>query len=144
MEVAGAASTIAGLINLADIVVCYGLRYMKDAKDANNNITALLREVTSLRATLNEVDYVKTQFQEAQLEFKITAQPHNDFETVKATLSEIQVCLHKSLPSEAENPLKSVGRRLTWPFKSSETKELTAKIERHKSAISLSLDAEGW
>jgi chaperonin cofactor prefoldin len=144
MEAVGAASSIAGLVNLADVVISHGLRYIKEAKDANNTITSLLIEVTSLRSTLNQVEYVMGQFQQAQLEFKIAVQSHNDLESAKKTLSEIQVCLHENLPSEADNPLKSLGRRLLWPFKSSETKELTAKIERHKSAINLLVGTEGW
>ena len=145
MEAVATASSIAGLIGLADIVVQHGLRYIKDAKDANTTITSLLREVTSLRAALNQVEYVMNQFRQAQLEFKVEEQPNDDdLESLRKTLSEIQTSLHENLPSEADNPLRSMGRRMLWPFKSSQTKEFTAKIERHKSAISLLLGTEGW
>jgi len=144
MEAVAAASSISGLISLADIVVQHGLHYIRDAKDANNTITSLLREATSLRATLNQVEYVMNQFRQAQLEFKFEGQPNDDLESLRKTLSEIQTSLHENLPSEADNPLRSVGRRMLWPFKSSQTKEFTAKIERHKSAISLLLGTEGW
>src|SRR5271155_3966702 len=98
MEAVAAASSISGLITLADIVVQYGLRYIKDAKDANNTITSLLREVTSLRATLNQVEYVMNQFRQAQLEFKIEGQPNDDLESLRKTLGEIQTSLHENLP----------------------------------------------
>ncbi|TGO69528.1 hypothetical protein BOTNAR_0010g00270 [Botryotinia narcissicola] len=55
-EVLGVASSIAGLVSLADTVVRLGYKYIKDVKDAEKSVQNLVKEVNNLSGVLHSLE----------------------------------------------------------------------------------------
>ena len=136
------ASSVSGLIQLAEIVLKHGYGFIKHAKSADRVISSLLREITRLKGTLKVAADLLALFEGAQMDFKASTQA--DLDSCEETLRTIHISLPESYPTEAGNLFEAARRRLTWPFKVSETKDLTDKIERHKSALSIALNSDNW
>lgn len=134
-EVLGVASSIAGLVTIADVIVRRGYKHFKDVKDADKTVKKLIAEVNSLSGVLHSCHNVV-----AQLEDGAKIVPSIQIHFVEAcyqTLSTIQGHLEKAVP---DLPL-SRAHKITWPLKSSHTKELVAEVERHKATMSLAIGA---
>ncbi|KAF7941903.1 uncharacterized protein EAE97_006740 [Botrytis byssoidea] len=57
-EALGIASSIAGLVSLADTVVRLGYKYIRDVKDAERSVQNLVKEVNSLSGVLHSLENV--------------------------------------------------------------------------------------
>lgn len=134
-------ASVAGLITTADIVFRRIYKYAKAVKGAQNEIAVLSSEVTSLFGVLHSLHLVICQL-EGQT-FESTARTHHIY-SCHQTLEKIKTILEKHDPSSAsEQPVESAKRKLRWPFSTSETKNLIAEVERHKTTLSLALTADG-
>jgi hypothetical protein len=132
------------LIDLADVVVSRGLYYMKDATDARNAITNLVKEVTRFRAALNQITYVMKAFQVAQLEFEITARTYVALERAKKTLNNLQITLQNNPSSEPAANSSVREHRSIWPFKRAQTERFTKIMEGVQSELNVTLDNDFW
>jgi hypothetical protein len=59
------------------------------------------------------------------------------------SLETIQKGLDEADPSKAKNAAGKAIKKLRWPLTKSSTTALVMEIERHKSAITLALNADG-
>jgi len=137
-EALGVAASVAGLISLADIVVGRGYKFLKAIKDAEKTVKSLVHEVNVLSGVLHSLSNTIHLLEEDENEanFDPTTQVHY-IESCYQTLSQLQRSFEAALP-----PIPfSTGQKIRWPLKQSETKELLADIQRHKSTMILAMNA---
>ncbi|TVY52006.1 putative ankyrin repeat protein L93 [Lachnellula cervina] len=136
-EVLGVAASVAGLISLADIVVGRGYKFLKAIKNAEKTVKSLVHEVNVLSGVLHSLSNTIQLLEEDEnsADFDPTTQVHY-IEACYQTLSQIHRSFEAALPSTL-----STGQKIRWPLKQSETKELLADVQRHKSTMILAMNA---
>jgi hypothetical protein len=134
------AASVAGLITIAETVIRNGYQYVRDAEGAGSQIATLILEITNLFGVLHSLRLVACRFEGE--DFDSTMQIHH-IQSCYEILDKIQKQLDKADPAKSRNRLDAARRKLQWPLSSSETKSLIAEVERHKSTLSLALNADG-
>jgi hypothetical protein len=139
MEALGAAGSIAGLVSLGDAVFRGLYRYVKAVKKAEKDVLSLKNEVTLLAGILHNLKCV-AEVLEADDEFDNSIRVDhvnscfNTLYTLNDKLKEIE------FPKNQRT--RTVFRKLAWPYKSEETKDLAQEICKHREILSLALSAD--
>ncbi|KAH6714163.1 hypothetical protein BKA61DRAFT_56426 [Leptodontidium sp. MPI-SDFR-AT-0119] len=133
-EALGVAASISGLITIADIVVRRGYAFIKDVKDAGENVEKLVLEVNLLFGILHSLKIVVEQLEQDASNLDPTMQIHW-IEPCYQTLLKIQTHLQKAMAGESMTSTE----KMKWPLRKSATKELLGEIERHKLTITVAL-----
>lgn len=140
------ASSIAGLVGLTDIVVGYAIKYCQKVKNAEKGISNLVSEIISFRGALEGVKYATGKLSSTQQDFGVLTR--QEIASCYSTLQELQDLLRLD---DLENPYQSEGilgpvrrRFLHWPSIQSQVDELLKRLERSKSQLSLTFQADSW
>lgn len=136
-EVLGVASSVTGLMTIADVIVRKGFKFIKDVKDAEELVQRLVDEVNNLSGVLHSLNNVVERLEEDRSSFDPSTQIHY-IESCYKTLTKIQRHFDEAVPA---TPM-SRGDKLRWPLKKSHTKELLVEIERHKTTMTLAMSAK--
>ncbi|TVY14572.1 Ankyrin-3 [Lachnellula arida] len=137
MEVA---SSVAGLIALADLVVSKTIKYSLEVKNSTTSITTFLAEATSLLGTLKAIEHTSKIYMEHGVVADFSAQTHID--GCNNLLQQIRSALKE--PDLHKGRLKKLRRQLLWPFDSAKTMDLVASLERQKQSLNLAFNSETW
>ncbi|KAM0153906.1 hypothetical protein ACHAQE_007445 [Botrytis cinerea] len=135
-EVLGIASSIAGLVSLADTVVRLGYKYIRDVKDAEESVQSLVKEVNNLSGVLHSLENV-AQALEAQDTSVHSSSKIINLHSCQITLEKITKQLEKAIPE-----VKSTSQKLKWPFKKAAISELLKEIQNHKSTMIMALNTQ--
>ncbi|KAF7925061.1 uncharacterized protein EAE98_007149 [Botrytis deweyae] len=135
-EVLGVASSIAGLVSLADTVVRLGYKYIRDVKDAEKSVQNLVKEVNNLSGVLHSLENV-AQALEAQDTSVHSSSKIKHLYSCQKTLEKMSDQLQKAIPE-----VKSTSQKLKWPFKKAVTSELLEEIQSHKITMNLALNTQ--
>ncbi|CAG9989664.1 unnamed protein product [Clonostachys byssicola] len=131
-------ASIAGIISLADIVFRYVFRYARAAAGAKDEIQALSAEIHDLGGVLRNLDALcRTLEAEPNQGFDPSLRLHCLFQ-IQGTFDKIEKKLKR--PTEAFNKRAKpteLREKLKWPFTSSDTKDLLAKLSRYKETLTL-------
>lgn len=145
MEAIGVASSIAGLVSLADLIVLKISRFYSLAKGAQNEIKELLLEVQSLYGVLNSLWLLARcleQNHDASDNDPSSAPRMEHFQTCRKNLDFLTKSLSK-FDLDQTKILAATRVKLQWPFKAHEIRDLVVKIARNKSDLSDALTADG-
>ncbi|KAI4269414.1 MAG: hypothetical protein L6R38_007472 [Xanthoria sp. 2 TBL-2021] len=135
------ASGIGGLVTLTDLVFCRIFKYVQAVKGASKEISALSSEVGALYGILSSLQLVCQQL-DPKVFVATTLRTHH-INSCTQTLEKMRMILDKDSTSSLQTQtIKSIKRKLRWPFSSSEVKTLLAECERHKAALGLALKAD--
>jgi hypothetical protein len=134
------AASIAGLVQIADIVVRRGYRYVRDVKDAEKSVGSLIDEVNKLSGVLHSLRNVAERCEDDKLDFEPTAQIHH-IEACLRTLQLVDTYLESSNPATEQEYIGSMKQKLKWPLNRSKVKELMSDVEKHKSVMNLAMSA---
>ncbi|ERF71769.1 hypothetical protein EPUS_01684 [Endocarpon pusillum Z07020] len=134
-------ASVAGLITVADIVIRNGHKYIKAVKNADKTVVSLMREVNLLSGTLHSLRNVAEGLEDEAESFRFTTKVHH-VEYCYQTLRKINLLLENFELSKSKGVLHSAAQRLRWPLSVSETKELMAEVERHRTILGLALQAD--
>ncbi|KAF7891213.1 uncharacterized protein EAF02_001538 [Botrytis sinoallii] len=135
-EILGVASSIAGLVSLADTVVRLGYKYIRDVKDAEQSVQNLVKEVNNLSGVLHSLENV-AQALEAQDTSVHGSSKIKHLYSCQKTLEKMSDQLQKAIPE-----VKSTFQKLKWPFKKTVTSELLEEIQSHKITMNLALNTQ--
>lgn len=141
MDPLSVTASIAGVLSLTDIVIRRLFQYVQSVREAKQEISALLRETSNLGGVLRSLEILARQFETAQLQTEF--QTHH-INACYSTLNRLEKLLSNHSPSKAQNALKSLKLKLHWPLSKSEAEQFLEELERHKSTLSLALDADGF
>lgn len=135
-EALGVASSIAGLVSLADTVVRLGYKYIRDVKDAERSVQNLVKEVNNLSGVLHSLENV-AQALEAQDTSVHSSSKIKHLYSCQTTLEKMTEQLQKAIPE-----VKSTSQKLKWPFKKAVTSELLEEIQSHKLTMDMALNTQ--
>jgi hypothetical protein len=135
-EVIGVASSVAGLMTLADVVVRRGYKFIRDVREADETVRKIVEEVNSLSGVLHSLSNVVERLEEEHSRHDPSTQIHY-IESCYQTLTKLRGLFDEAVP---EAPL-SKSEKLRWPLKKSHTKDLLVEIERHKATMTLAMSA---
>jgi len=134
-------ASIAGLVNLADVVFGRIYKYVKAVKTASKDMATLSSEIGALYGILSNLRLISDQLENDI--FESTTQPHH-IHSCQETLERVKSILERDDTSSFQDQrLQTIKRKLRWPFTSSEVKDLLIKIERHKATLGLALNIDG-
>jgi hypothetical protein len=140
MEALGSATTIVQLISFTGEVLVLGYGYLSKVKKAASEIRALLREVAILNALLGQLQDIVIE-QEDNESIKGALQTleslgiFRDCETlVKLVEKGVKACEQIS-----DEKLKNLGKKMVWPFKEKNIKDLMAQLGRLREALSAAM-----
>jgi NACHT domain len=134
------ATSISGLVSIADTVFIRTYRYVKLVKKAEKDIAELATGIRSLSGLLHGLSLVLSELEEERSETNFRLHHIN---SCRATLTKIQTRLDNYDPDTvAESKSDKLARSLKWPFSAPETKELIADVGRHMSTINVALSAD--
>jgi hypothetical protein len=146
------ASSIAGLVALADLVFGKIFWYIKAVKGAEREIVSFSTEVQSLSGILHRVHLIARQLDDECHDHTIRV--HHVYYCYE-TLEKVKDRLQKAFPhafDKSSSQAASFSSRdhrgalfigkLKWPFTASETRDLIADVQRHKSTLTLALSVD--
>ncbi|CAD6449123.1 97b9e420-7938-4c8b-b566-2824404605bd [Sclerotinia trifoliorum] len=134
-EALGVASSMAGLISLADTVVQRGYKYIRDVKDAEKSVHSLIEEVNSLAGVLHSLNNVVQELEAADSTSHSCSRIQH-INSCQTTLENIVNELDNATPE-----VKSISQRLKWPFKKGTIAELLKEVQNHKNTMTIAMSA---
>ena len=140
MDPLSVSASVAGLTTIVEMIVGRLYTYMRDFKNAEAEVSSLAQELMSLFGVLNQLKLVARRF-EGEPEFDPALQSHHIVACQK-TLDLIQITLQAHNISGVKRSVDRWKSKAKWPFSRSKTKDLITDIERHKSTLSLALNAD--
>ena len=134
-------ASIAGLVNLADLVFGRTYNYVKAVKNASKDIATLSSEIGALYGILSSLYLVSRQLEEESFAYTTRA---DHIHSCYQTLEKVKCVLEKDDTASPRYPsLKTMKQILRWPFTSSEVRHFIEEIERHKATLGLALNVDG-
>ncbi|RSL60003.1 hypothetical protein CEP51_013834 [Fusarium floridanum] len=135
--------SIAGLVTLADLVFRRSTKYLNGARKEAEDIS---HEVKNLSLILHNLSHVAFELEETQSSGG-TQQTSNlklhhlhDCQQLLRRLEQGLVDTRLNLGSTSR--IERLQSRLTWPFSSSDTKDILRDVRRHKQTIEFALKAD--
>lgn len=138
MDGVSLAASVIGIIQLTGSVVKICGSYLREVKDARNDIITLQRSVEGLETI---VQNLKDFFQD----------PHGPklptssllLDNITDCLSDLETLQEKIDPGKRKEMMRKFGiRALKWPLKRAEMARIIKDLERYKSSFSLSLQVD--
>lgn len=129
------ATGVAGLIQLAGLVIGQCYRYGCGVSSAPDEARRLVAEVTSVSGVLVGVQGVVKHGNPSGYQFDSLLQE------LRLLLQKLSTKLQKESPDFGLSKGRRTLNRLLWPLRKGETEELVSALERHKNSFSLGLNS---
>jgi hypothetical protein len=150
MDPLSVSASIAGITSLADVVFRTTRKYVRGVRGSQQEIEAISHEVKNLALALHNLHLVALSLEDAQLELpdeqSITGgrllEAHH-LHSCRQVLKRLEHSLKDSESLMTSNSaVQRLRGRLTWPFSSTETKEILQELQQHKQTLNLAVAAE--
>ncbi|KAK2754802.1 hypothetical protein FQN54_006695 [Arachnomyces sp. PD_36] len=140
MDPLSIASSIAGLMTLADVVFRQTFKYAREVKDAKKDVQSLANEIRALAGILHNLSLTASALEDEDFDPNLRMHHIN---ACRHTLMHIDKRLSKARKDlTGSSKFAAIQRKLKWPFSTAETKELLEELARHKDTISLAVSAD--
>lgn len=142
-EVLGTASAVAGLISLSGKVLAEGYNYVASVHRAPRELRELLCESAALDTVLGQLQGLSDETRGYNVESAKLKELVNmgtirecteSLDLVRRSISRCQ-----QITGEKAN---NFGKRVIWPFKEKETKEILARLSRLRSHLTTALTVD--
>ena len=138
MDPLSVVASIAGLVGLADVVVRRLVNFASAAKQAKDDISALLLRTSSLLGVLQSLKLLAEQYSGQEVSYVQTHHLHSCYQT----LEQFRSMLCEAFPSKHETRFAVLKMKLHWPITKSIANKLIKELEEHQSTLSLALCAD--
>jgi hypothetical protein len=137
MEAIGSAATIVQLVSFTGEVLVLGYGYLSRLKKAPSEIRALLRETAALNALLDQLQELASPPWESDSigGALVTLEKLGTFDDCEKLMKIVGRNIKACELIEGER-LRNAGKKLIWPFKDKETKDLMVQLGRLREALS--------
>lgn len=139
VEPLSVAGSIAGLVSLGDAVFRLVYRYTRTVKNAEKEIGDLKRELEALTGIIHNVQIIARELEQDPLHNSTIRLDHvnsclNLLHQMKKRLGDLDI--------DGTSKMKTSFRKLTWPYKSSETRALIGEIRACRDTLAIALSAD--
>ena len=137
-----AASSITSLIQFSGTVLSNGYSYLNKVARAPKELRLLLTETAGLNALLDQLQHLEEDDGGAGKSAVSTLERSGAITEGRDVLLAVDKCITACREVEGQ-PAKNIGKRLLWPLKERETKELVQRFHtvRDNFTSALSIDA---
>jgi hypothetical protein len=141
-ELIGLAASIISLIEFGGALLAAGYQFTNKVKKAPLELTRLLGEVAGLHALLDRVHNLaaETTDPNAITTLKLL-KDHGVFDQYTTLLTAVRSSLQKCQAIDGE-PTTSLAKRIKWPFKEKETKDLIEQLGRVRDALATAINVD--
>ncbi|RMJ07099.1 hypothetical protein CDV36_013305 [Fusarium kuroshium] len=143
MDPLSISASIAGLVALADLVFRRSTKYLNGARKEAEDIS---HEVKNLSLILHNLSHVAFELEETQspggTQQTANLKPHHLHDCQQLLRRLEQGLVEKQLNLGSTSCIERLQSRLTWPFSSSDTKDILRDVRRHKQTIEFALKAD--
>ena len=142
MDPISSASAIAGLVALSGTIISTGYKYIATVRHAPQELRLLLSEVAALNELLDKLQLLASTTDESK-----STKVFDNFvqggaiATCTELFRSVENSIQKCVQIEGQSK-RNFAKRLIWPFKESETKEILQKLERMKSTLSTAVSLD--
>lgn len=140
-EALGIASSIVGIVALADVVASKGIRLYTTIKDCPKEIKILVDEVDGLCGLLGTLRRRYGALMGSQKTTGFSVHSESLLQGCEETLGMMDRILTKSKARTGETWANMV-KRVKWKYRKEDALELLERVERHKSSFQLSLSLD--
>jgi hypothetical protein len=138
MDGLSSAASVIAVIQLTGSLVKLCGGYIREVRNAGEEILTLQRAITGLQDILQDL-YNNLQMNNAKALPTSSRLPSD----ITACLSDLQALEAKLDPGKGKKLVGRIGlRALKWPLKRTEVEDLTQNLERYKSSFLLSLQVD--
>ena len=140
MDGLSVASSIAGLVSIADIVIRRLMQYVGAVKHAKEEISALLLQTSNLNGVLQSLKLLAEQY---QIENPVYVQTHH-INLCYRTLENLRSVLNEALPSCHQKRYEEIKSKLHWPMTKSVASKFILDLREHRATLSLALSTDSF
>jgi hypothetical protein len=140
-EALGIASSIVGIVALADVVASKGIRLYTTIKDCPKEIKILVDEVDGLCGLLGTLKRRYGALMGSQSVTGFSVHSESLLQGCEETLDMMDRILTKSKARTGETWANMV-KRVKWKYRKDDVLELLERVERHKSSFQLALSLD--
>lgn len=138
----GAVATIIQLISFSGEVLAAGYGYLSKVKKAPSEIRALLKETVSVNELLDEINELNEDKAEAKSGNVLSALAGLGVLDDCNTIMEAVKRMLKGCEEIEGQKARNMGKRLTWPFKEKDTKDLLGQLGRLRETLSAAVTVD--
>ncbi|KAF2874724.1 hypothetical protein BDV95DRAFT_616005, partial [Massariosphaeria phaeospora] len=133
------AGSIAGLISIGDAVFMKIYHYVKTVRKAEQEVFDLKRELVALTGVLHNIHLIVEDLEDDKSFHNCIRIDHvnaclNILHNLEKTLGKMQF--------SKDQKTRTIILRLSWPFKTAETKTLCEELRAHRGTLQLALSAD--
>lgn len=130
--------TILAAVQVSDRVLSLITKYYSDVKKAKDDIESLKTEIEAYGRVLHKIHDLVQSSDATKLPVSASLAT-----AIKSSSSDIENIKNKLDPSNGRKTMNRVGlRALRWPFTKNEVHEHIARLERHKTTITIALSSD--
>jgi hypothetical protein len=136
MEVVGSVATILQLVSFTGDVLLAGYSYLSSVKKAPTEIRTILREIANLNALLDQLQSVVSDHKNVHAKGALESL---DRMGVFGDCEKLTVLVLKSIKTCEKvqgEEIKNLGKKMLWPFKEKETREMMQQLGRLRETLS--------
>lgn len=134
------ASSVAGLVALADSIFSRTYSFAREVRNTEKDISSLAVGIRNLSGLLHGLSLVLSELEKESAQTNIKLHHLN---SCRATLRTVEKKLDSCDPRSVDGMrIETALRKLKWPFSSAETKKLVNEVERHMTVINVALTAD--
>ena len=141
MKAVGLAASLASLLEISGKIVTAGYGYISKVTHAPSRMRMVLSEVSSVDLVLGRLEeYSAHQSASGSTSILYTLSRNGVFEDCTEVLKKIdgtvQTCMAESEAQSSKREVKAFMKRIVWPMKEKETKEILGHLDHLRSILS--------
>lgn len=144
-EVVAAIASVIALVQLAERVLKLAKVCLDAIEDCPRDIRVILVEVSTLKALLENVQYLLENGSSSEILVKHLCGERGPISECRRLLTDLEVLLPSDAKSTSNNKrqkLQDVASRLAWPLKENKARKLLQDIANQKGTITLALTSD--
>jgi methyl-accepting chemotaxis protein len=133
-------ASVAGITQLTGSIISVSFKYITQVRRADASVLGFLQAGKNLQGTCESIKHTLDMLRENSLQVDHSVEEM--LRSCYALVKRIEESLGAEKLQKSTSAISRFKRKLTWPFTSDETEELSKMLEREKSTLHLAFEAQ--
>ncbi|KAF2092965.1 hypothetical protein NA57DRAFT_10921, partial [Rhizodiscina lignyota] len=142
MEAIAIGASIIAFIQITESVIKVCKYYISTCEDAPSDIRGILVELSSLKAVLENLEFLSTSHKEPAKPLQELKRPNGVLDECLHCVGELEGLLHTEQTEGLRRKRQKLQQALAWPLKEQKARKLLARISNYKSMITLAISGD--